>query len=442
LETAVRAKTTKITRQTINAAWQRRAPKAREIIPDSVCGGLSLVVGTRGMSWVLEWKPRGTNPESSKRWATQKLVIGTPETHGPEAARDAATKLKMHARAGYDPAVERRDRIAAASERRARTAGGALERYERELPRRAKMRGGSGIICAAHAEQEARHVRKALALMGAADKPITEISVTDVARMVAHLAEHPAGAWHAYGALTRFLDWCCEHGWMSVNVCAALPKSKRPRPPQARAHYLRLEQLTALWRAADALRESVWRDLARFLIAVPCRRGEAARLDWSHLDLAQGEWRQPGKLTKNREPHRLHLHPLVLSLLRERHVAAGRPQTGLVFPAPESRKAVDTFSDIKEVLSEVAKLPDWIWHDFRRSFATALGEAGISEPVVDAVLNHRQSASRGGVLGVYQRASRWPEQRRAMEIWGRMLAAAIDGDMGDSNVIALAAAAG
>jgi hypothetical protein len=57
------------------------------------------------------------------------------------------------------------------------------------------------------------------------------------------------------------------------------------------------------------------------------------------------------------------------------------------------------------------------WHDFRRSFATALGEAGVSEAVVDAVLNHRQSATRG-VLGVCQRASRWPERVKTMEHWG------------------------
>jgi integrase len=52
------------------------------------------------------------------------------------------------------------------------------------------------------------------------------------------------------------------------------------------------------------------------------------------------------------------------------------------------------------------KVAGWTWHDFRRSFATALGEAGIPEIFAQAVLNHHQSATRGGVLGVYQRASR------------------------------------
>ena len=52
----------------------------------------------------------------------------------------------------------------------------------------------------------------------------------------------------------------------------------------------------------------------------------------------------------------------------------------------------------------------------------------MAESVVDAVLNHRQTATRGGVLGVYQRAQRWPEQAKAMEAWGAILAAALDGE--------------
>ena len=56
---------------------------------------------------------------------------------------------------------------------------------------------------------------------------------------------------------------------------------------------------------------------------------------------------------------------------------------------------------------------------------------------MDAVLNHRQAATRGGVLGVYQRAQRWPEQVKAMEAWGAILAAAIEGREPDARVVRL-----
>ena len=48
-----------------------------------------------------------------------------------------------------------------------------------------------------------------------------------------------------------------------------------------------------------------------------------------------------------RDPHRLHLHPLALSILNARHEAAGKPKAGLVFLAPRSGKPVDTFTDLK-----------------------------------------------------------------------------------------------
>src|SRR5262249_35302604 len=85
----------------------------------------------------------------------------------------------------------------------------------------------------------------------------------------------------------------------------------------------------------------------------------------------------------------------------------------------------DTFSALKTDLQMAAGITGWRWHDFRRSFVTAVAEGGIAEPVADAVLNHRQSATRGGVLGVYQRAQRWPEQGMAMQAWNDALAAAL-----------------
>ena len=62
-------------------------------------------------------------------------------------------------------------------------------------------------------------------------------------------------------------------------------------------------------------------------------------------------------------------------------------------------------------------------------------------PANPCALKHRQSATRGGVLGVYQRASRWPEQVRAMQLWGRLLTDAIDGRTTCAEAVPLAAVA-
>ena len=160
-------------------------------------------------------------------------------------------------------------------------------------------------------------------------------------------------------------------------------------------------------------------------------------MEWQQVDLRAGVWAQPAKRTKNGQPHRLHLHALALELLRERHAAACGPKGGLVFPAPLSGKALDNFTDMKAALVDATGIEGWQWHDLRRSFVTALGERGIPEPVADALLNHRQAATRGGVLGVYQQAQRWPEQVKAMEAWGAILTAALEEREPEARVVRL-----
>ena len=429
---------TKITKATIDAAWRRKKPDHRLIVRDKDCRGLALIINPTTMTWSYAYRPRGTDLVTGRRWPNRTVTLGNPASHSPDDARAEANRIKGQAVAGGDPAAEKKARAADERRKRGSTLQRLLDEYGRILPRRPKMRG-TGLPSPEYVAGEVAHVRQALADMKAENTPAASLSDAEL-RTLLSVAGGVTTARKRFGALSRFLDWCQDTGHIQANPCALIARSRRPKAPQARSHYLTPAELARLWEVAGKLREPVWRDLARFLIGMPCRRNEAARLDWSHLDLPACEWRQPRHMTKNREAHRLHLHPLALDVLQERHEATGG--RGLVFPAPVSGRAVDTFSDIKTELDEATELEGWTWHDFRRSFATALGEAGIPEAVADAILNHRQAATRGGVLGVYQRASRWPEQIRAMDLWGRLLAEAIAGAEVPANVVPMVAHVG
>lgn len=421
----------KITKATVDAAWRRRAVGRRHIVRDLECRGLALIVNPTGMTWSYAYRPRGNDPITGKRFPNRTMTIGNPATHSPDDARVEANRIKGKAVTGRDPATEKRAQAAAERRKQAVTVGRLLEDYATALPKRQKARG-DGVPAPAYVAVEVAQARFAIAALEASGLPISSLQTIDVRRM---LDQGGAGSnmRARFGALSRFLDWCQDAGHIDANPCALVIRGRRPNPPAPRSHYLTPAELATLWTAAHELTEPVWRDYCRFLIAVPCRRGEASRMEWSHVDIDKGEWRQPGKMTKNRDPHRLHLHPLAIGVLRSRRELTGG--RGLVFPAPESGNALNTFSRLKARLSTAAALTGWTWHDFRGSFATALGEAGIPETVADAVLNHRQAATRGGVLGVYQRASRWPEQIKAMEHWGRLLAAALDEGDAEAQVI-------
>ncbi|MSO99830.1 MAG: site-specific integrase [Acetobacteraceae bacterium] len=420
---------TRITKATIDTAWRRRSADQRIVIGDSECRGLALVVNATGLTWRFDYKPRGIDAGTGKRFASRSITIGNPADHSPDDARQAANAHKGLAKAGGDPAAVRKARIASDAARRSRTVDRLVHAYIKDVPKRPRLRG-SGIISPGHASEEISHVKAAVLAMGCGAKPIADIGAPDLRKLLRADPHHPNAARHRFGAISRFFDWCRDDGLVQANPCSMVAKSRRPKAPASRAEYLETDELARLWKLAETAMglDDVHRDLIRFLIVVPCRRSEATHLEWPHVDLEDGIWAQPGHMTKNRDPHRLHLHPLALDILRGRHETAGKPKKGLVFPSPRAGKAIDTFTKIKAALAKADPgLTGWRFHDARRSFASTLGEAGIPEAVADAVLNHRQAATRGGVLGVYQRSSRWPEQVKAMELWGRLLVAEIGG---------------
>jgi integrase len=425
---------TRITRATIEAAWRRRAEGKRLVIRDMECRGLALIVNPTAMAWVYSYKPRGHDPLTGRRFPTKSLTLGGPASHSPEDARTAANRAKEQARGGADPAGEKRIKQAADAAKRATTVTRLVDLYATDLPTRPKMRG-RGLASAAYVSTELAHLKAAVACMKAGEKPALDLCAADLRVLLKAEAGRAAVARHRFGAVSRFLDWCMDEGHVRMNVCTQVGKSKRPKPPAARNRYLTPDQVAVLWKAAEGMETAVHRDFARFLLVIPCRRNEAARMEWQHLDLVAATWAQPDKLTKNGDPHRFHLPSLALDILCARHEAAGRPSLGLVFPSPKSNRPLTTFSAINAELDKLAGMSAWAWHDLRRSFATALGEAGFSEAVADAVLNHRQAATRGGVLGVYQQAERLPERRAALEAWAASLSAAINGAVGLSNVI-------
>ena len=423
----------KITRTVIAAADKRRRPAFRLVIRDAECRGLALVVNPTGMTWNVSYRPRGTNPDGT-RPAMRELVLGSPASLSPDDARAAAAKVKDGAKGGADPAAERRAAIAKATRERASTVSALVDAYAAALPKRPKLRG-SGKASDEYVAREVARVRAAVADMKVAGKGIASVDAADVRALLRATSAQPGAARHRFGALSRFFDWCRDEGLVSLNPCTEIGKHRRPKPLQPRTHNLGVLDLARVWRGAEVAETDaddggflpVHRDLARLLIAVPARRSEAARMDWAHLDLVAGAWTQPDKTTKNGDPHRLPLPGLALAILRARWEAAGQPKAGLVFPAPRSGAAMTAWSAMKRSLDKAAGLTGWRWHDTRRSFVTVLAEHGVAEAVADAMLNHRQAATRGGVLGVYQQAKRRPEQEAAMRRWDELLTAAIEG---------------
>ena len=73
-----------------------------------------------------------------------------------------------------------------------------------------------------------------------------------------------------------------------------------------------------------------------------------------------------------------------------------------------------------------AKVSPWVLHDFRRTMATWLAEAGTAPHIIEAVLNH-VSGHKAGVAGTYNRAGYEPQKRAALERWGDRIETLVGG---------------
>jgi integrase len=138
----------------------------------------------------------------------------------------------------------------------------------------------------------------------------------------------------------------------------------------------------------------------RLLILTMQRRQEVAEMDWSEIDFDAQTWPLPAERAKNDEAHVVPLSPFALDahMLRIMTERLGHS-------SPEPSPVV---------------IPDWRFHDIRRTGATNLQALGIPIEVTEAVLNHI-SGTRAGVAGIYNRYRYDPEKRAALADWDARL---------------------
>jgi integrase len=71
-------------------------------------------------------------------------------------------------------------------------------------------------------------------------------------------------------------------------------------------------------------------------------------------------------------------------------------------------------------------IPAWVLHDLRRTCATGMAEIGIQPHHVEAVLNHA-SGHKGGIAGIYNRASYAAEKAQALARWDEHVRTVVEG---------------
>ena len=440
-------------------AKARPATGRREI---AIGEGLDLVIFPSGPGrYRYRYRPRGKDQETGLRYTQRKAPIGDTETHSLKEAKTAAAELRLRVTKGHDPATA--DRAAAAASRAAVLAADR----EAKLDAAAKVTGRDKLDqykavlttrgrSEKHQREELAQVRLALTRGGLLDVPPSDLTQAHVEKIMAGCPVRSQAL--RFGALDRFLRWACRG--QSAPATASFDRHERPSLPPARQRVLSSAEVAAIWTAAETLRQDVLTGLVCFLISTPCREGEAAAATWGDINLAERTWTMP--TSKNGRPHRFPLSDRAVAILEARRKAIGDAATPerLIFAAPRSGRVFMGWSNLKGSLDErlekaaaagtgasvkstTIKSPKaksdkvspatlvepafvpWRFHDLRRTAATALGEAGCDDSLVDMLLNHTAAGTRSVLTRTYNVSQRWDDRVRALATWGQWIDAAL-----------------
>jgi len=431
----------KITLGTVEAALKRRTADRRVIIRDKVCPGLSLIVNARGGRWEFAYRPRGTDPQTGRRWPNRTVSLGTPESHSPDDARLEANRLRGEVLAGGDPVSARRSAALARQREEIETKARAAEEaftFSALVDAWEKARTG---------DRRVSYLRTATAALrrhfsGWQDRPASSITTVEAARALDKIKD-AAGAIAANRALSYAR---AAYGWaMKRQTLAANPFQgiERPARESARDRVLGHDEVGTIYRAAGTLTPP-YGAFVRVLLLTLQRREEVASLRWDELSADLATWTLPAERAKNHRQHVVHLAAPVREILAAQ---PRRKDCPFVFPA-NSGNPVSAFSSAKRKLDativaeradggqEPIAPPAWTMHDFRRAGVTALADMGFPPHVADRLLNHVQGSIRG-VAATYQRAAFLNERKAALDAWADHVLAAAERRVPAGNVVAL-----
>lgn len=297
----------------------------------------------------------------------RRITIGQYPTWKVAPAREEAKRLRREIDSGRDPLGEER------AEREAPTVADLCRRYREEhLP---KKRERSGLDDVRLIERE---VLPRLARVKVAD-----VTFSDVDRMHREMTRRgaPIRANRAVALCSKMFALAIRWGWRTDNPAKGIERN----PEHKRERFLAGDEVARLTAALAEHRDQQAADIIRMLLLTGARRGEVLAMRWADLDLEAGVWVKPAATTKQKKLHRVPLSAPARQLL------AGIPRTGEHVFSTRDGEHRREIKGSWAAICRAAKLEAVRVHDLRHSYASFLVSAGLSLPVIGALLGHTQA---------------------------------------------------
>jgi integrase len=315
------------------------------------------ITASGARSFVLNYRASGRE---------RRFTIGAPPSWTAAAARERAKELRRAVDRGEDPMAERE------ADRTAPTVADLAARYLIEhAPRKRAI-----------SVRDDKSMLEKLILPKLGRIKAEAIRRADIAALHRELsATAPIRANRVLALLSKMFSLAIEWEIRADNPCKGVAKNAEDR----RERYLSTAELLRLTEALAAHKDQATANALRLLLLTGARRGEVLGATWSQFDLETGVWTKPASTTKQRKVHRVPLSAPAMTLLREMRTAT---KGAVLFPG---RGGNSTQGDLKKgwaTICTAAGLENLRVHDLRHSYASFLAGAGLSLPVIGALLGH------------------------------------------------------
>ena len=335
----------------------------------------------------------------------RSVILGSATAVPLAVARKNASGLAARIRLGEDPALDRDNARLEADN----TFGVLAQQYLET--RKAEWRPVTYTEIKRHLTKYAKPLHRV---------PIAAVSQRNIANLLNAIAKDAGDvtANRVRGGLCALFGWAMREGIRlpEGNVAALTNK----REEKSRDRVLSDAELRTIW---SACLDDDYGAILKLLTLTGQRAGEIAELRWD--EVGDEQIRLPANRTKNGRAHSVPLTEPVKMILSRfnrdgRACVFGRVDTGF-----------NGWHNCKQALNaRIAAagkpLAEWKPHDLRRTAATRMAELGVQPHIVEAVLNH-VSGHKGGVAGIYNRATYDKEKRQALELWAEHIMATVEG---------------
>lgn len=402
----------------------------RSEIRDDLVSGLSVRVTDKGKkTFVLVARfPGSQNPT--------RRAIGEYPALSLKEARETAKDWLLLLRRGLDP-KEELERVKTENLRkRTNTFSAVVEDYLKDIPTRNRNR---------HAEQDAREIRRELLERkdragkvtwrnAWASKPVVDVTDADIAELIAAIRDRPAPgmAYNTWGHVKAIFSWAMgperRQGYgLTINPTLNLQPKHFRLSKTISTRVLHPHEIRAYWAVAEATPYPLG-PFYKLLMLTGQRKSEVAEARWPEFDLKNKLWTVPPERFKSGQSHIVPLSDDAVALLEKLERFEGEDAGDFIFSTTKGKKPINGFSRAKSALDEAmlkllknddpaALLPDWVFHDVRRTVRTRLSGLRINSEVAEMVIGHGKT----GLRRVYDQHTFEPEMREALDRWATAL---------------------